>query len=370
MRKKLLLSAVSILITLLAAEAALRILGVGAIGRGSSWFAGGNHPRFLFQADAESGYTLRPGFHGEEISLGKEFDVPVAIDAQGLRVQPHAGPLQPRILAIGDSITFGEGVPADSTFSALLENALGVRVDNAGVPGYSSAQMVGSLRRYLPVLKPELVMMTLSPLWDRQRVATPFVYKDGYIVGQAYVDRLVLLDGNLYLRETKLPVLGTATAYAERYSNLARLALPAFAGAARKAFLHPHQSPATAAGFELTARSLEAARQLANRSGARFLALLVDDRGPDYRREREMLQARLQTLGIPFLAADDLIPAARWPRLRYPLDTHWNAAGHAAVGRALTPRLRALLAALTHVQDVPGEPGSFREPMGASVEKR
>jgi hypothetical protein len=65
-----------------------------------------------------------------------------------------------------------EGVPADS-FSALLERALGVRVDNAGVPDYSSAQMLGRLRRYLPALHPRLVVMTLSPLWDRQRTATP-----------------------------------------------------------------------------------------------------------------------------------------------------------------------------------------------------
>src|SRR5436305_1923634 len=307
MRKKLLLSAVSILITLLAAEAALRILGVGAIGRGSPWFAGGNHQRFLVQPDPVNGYTLRSEFHGHEISLGGEFNVPVAIDAEGLRVQPHPAPFRPCILIVGDSMTFGEGVPEDGTYPARLERRLGVRVYNAGVPGYSSAQMLGRLRRYLPALQPELVVMTLSPLWDRQRLAAPFAYKDGYIVGQAYVDRLVLLDGNLYLRETRLPVLGTATAYAERYSNLARLALPALAGAARKVFLHPQPSPAGPGDVEPTARNLQAARQLADLSGARFLALLVDDRGADFRRDRERLQARLQALGIPYLAADDLI---------------------------------------------------------------
>ena len=101
--------------------------------------------------------------------------------------------------------------------------------------------MLGRLRRYLPALRPRVVVMTLSPLWDRQRCATPFVYKDGYIVGQGYADRLVLLDGNLYLRETRLPILGTATAYAERYSNLMRLALPALAGAARELTRHPQE---------------------------------------------------------------------------------------------------------------------------------
>lgn len=343
MRKKLALSAVSILITLLFAEVALRILGIGAIGRGSAWFAGGNHPRFLFQPDP-SGYTLRPGFQGREIAQSKEFDVPIAIDGQGLRAQPHTAPPQPRVLAIGDSMTFGEGVPADSTWPAVLERALGAHVDNAGVPGYNSAQMVGRLRRYLPRLHPRVVVMLLSPNWDIGRCASPFVYKGGYIVGQGYVDRLILLDGNLYLRETKLPVLGTATAYAERYSNLARLALPSLAEAARKAIhRRPQPGASVAADVEPTARNLQEAQRLASQSGAAFLAVMIDDRGPVFRHDRDLLQTRLQQLGVPWVAADDLIPPARWPQLRYPLDTHWSAAGHQAMGQALAPRVRPLL---------------------------
>jgi lysophospholipase L1-like esterase len=343
MRKKLALSAASILITLLAAEGAMRLLGVGASGQGSSWFAGGNHPRFLFQPDRMSAYALRPGFHGREIALGGEFDVPVAVDGQGLRVQLHTAPSHPRVLAVGDSMTFGEGVTDGQTYSAVLERTLGARVDNAGVPGYSSAQMLGRLRRYLPTLRPDVVVMTLSPLWDRQRCASPFVYKEGYIVGQGYADRLVLLNGNLYLRETRLPVLGTATAYAESHSNLMRLAIPALAGAARRMTRHSGEKPAAAADLEPTVRNLQEAQRLANGSGARFLAVLIDDRGEEFRRDRQLLEARLRELGVPWIAADDLVPAARWPRLRYPRDTHWNAAGHEAVGRALAPRIEPLL---------------------------
>ena len=348
MRKKLALSAVSILFTLLVAEAALRILGIGAVSRGSDWFAGGNHPRFLFQPDPLSGYTLRPGFTGQEVSRGHEFSVPVAVDGRGLRVQPHPAPPRPGILALGDSITFGEGVPADATYTAVLERTLGVRVDNAGVPGSNSAQMLGRLHRYLPALNPDVVLMTLSPLWDRQRCATPFVYRDGYIVGAGYADRLVLLDGNLYLRETRLPVLGTATAYAERYSNLMRLALPALARAGHRLLQHPPAEPpaaALAAEMEPTAQNLATGLRLASGSGARFLALLIDDRGAEFSRDRKALQARLDGLGVPWVAADDLLPGARWEELRYPLDTHWNAAGHRRVGEALAVRIRPLLAA-------------------------
>jgi hypothetical protein len=343
MKKKLALSAFSILITLLFAEAALRLLGIGAAGRGSSWFAGGNHPRFLFQADPESGYTLRPGFRGREIAPGNEFDVPSAIDARGLRDHPHGAPSSPAVFAVGDSMTFGEGVPVDRTFSAVLEKESGVRVYNAGVPGYGSGQMLVRLRRLIPTLHPALVVMTLSPFWDRQRCAMPFAYKDGYIVGRGYLNRLVLLDGNLYLKETRLPVLGAATAYAERYSALTRLALPALADGARAVLRRSKQEAPSPKDYEPTVHNLDAARRLAESSGARFLAVLIDDRGKDFQRDRLAVQQRLRALGIPYIAADDLLPGADWPRLRFARDEHWNAAGHEAVGRALAPRLKKLL---------------------------
>jgi hypothetical protein len=328
----------------------LRLLGIGEAGRGSPWFAGGNHPRFLFQPDPQSGYTLRPGFRGREIAPGNEFDVAVAIDSQGLRdhpqhpQHPQIPPLVPGVLTVGDSMTFGEGVPAEDSYSAWLERTAGVRVYNAGVPGFSSRQMLARLRRCLPALRPAAVVMTLAPLWDRQRCATPFVYKDGYIVAQGYADRLVLLDGNLYLEETRLPVLGAATAYAKRYSAVMRLALPGAAGAAR-ALLHRSRPapPSSAADLEPTARNLATAQHLVESFGAGFVAVLVDDRGPEFRRDRALLEAWLRQLGVPFLAADDLLPGADWPRLRYARDGHWNAAGHEAVGKALAPRIQALL---------------------------
>jgi len=343
MKKKLVLSAFSILITLLFAEAALRLLGIGAAGRGSTWFAGGNHPRFLFQPDPESGYTLRPGFRGREIAPGNEFDVPSAIDARGLRDHPHGAPSSPTVLTVGDSMTFGEGVPVDRTFSAVLERQSGVRVYNAGVPGYGSGQMLVRLRRLIPELRPTVVLVTLSPLWDRQRCATPFVYKDGYIVARGYVDRLVLLDGNLYLKETRLPVLGPATAYAERYSVLMRIALPSLANGARAVLRRskPKQTP-TPADYEPTVRNLDAARHLAESSGARFMTVLLDDWDKDFRRDRLAVQQRLRALGIPYVAANDLLPGADWPRLRFARDGHWTAVGHEAVGKALAPRVSAM----------------------------
>ncbi|MGH7488884.1 MAG: hypothetical protein ACREMY_25275, partial [bacterium] len=165
-----------------------------------------------------------------------------------------------------------------------------------------------------------------------------------YIVAQSYVDRLELIDGNLYLKETRLPVLGDATAHLKAHSNLLRLAIPALANGAKKIFLHSKkEATPTTADYEPTVQDLAEARRLSDVQGAKFLAVLVDDRGPEYRRDRLAIQERLTALGVPFIAVQDLLPGADWKRRSYPRDTHWNLAGHEAIGKALAVRVRERL---------------------------
>lgn len=343
MRRKLLLATVSALLTLLVGEAALRLLGYGAGGRGTSWYAGGNHPRFLFQPspDPDQGYTLRPSFRGWQVAPGREFAVPAVINAQGLRDHPHTAPPRPLVLAIGDSMTFGEGVPVERTFAALLERSTGARVVNAGVPGYGSPQMLARFKQVSTSLQPDLVLVTLSPLWDRNRCAEPFVYKEGFLVAQGYAGRLFLIDGNLELGEVRWPLIGPATAWAKGHSALARLALPALRD------LLTHRSPArggagagSAAGVEPTARALAALQAAARRKGAEIRVVLIESRGPDHQADRRALEQALRRRGIPVTALDRLLANADWQRLRYPRDQHWNAAGHRAVAAALAPLVR------------------------------
>jgi hypothetical protein len=344
-RKRLSLAGFSLLLTLLFAEIALRLLGIGDMGQGTQWFAGGNHPRFLFQPDAASGYTLRPGFRGREIAHFGEFDVPVVVDARGLREHPHRTDRRPVILALGDSMTFGEGVPVDRTWTAILERETGFRVENGGVPGYSTQQMAARGRRLIPLVQPDLVLVTFSPHWDRQRCATPFVYFGGYIVAQGYLARLHLIDGNVYLAETRLPGIGRATAYTERYSYLARLALPVFGDGARavlKAARGQEEPPA--ADYGPTVAALASIREQARRAGAGFLAILIESRGRKYQVDRSGLEKALKAQGLPYLALDAFLARADWLRLRFPRDQHWNAAGHRTVGKALAPVVRSLMA--------------------------
>ncbi len=340
-RKRIALSLGSLLFTLLLAEGALRLLGVARAGRGSEWFAGGNHPRFLFQADPAAAYTLRPGFKGVEMNPQGDFREPVEVDSRGMRRQPHPAPPAPAVLALGDSMTFGEGVPADQTYSALAERISGVRVENAGVPGYSSRQMAERLKGLLPLFHPRLVTLAFSPLWDRQRCAHPFVYKEGFIVGEGYAKRLHLWDGNLYLAETELPVAGTATAYAKRRSRVMRLLLPPLGDGLRALRRGSRQEPPPGPeDYEPTIAAVERARGLSRGAGAELLVLLLDDRGADFARDRREVERRLRERGIPFLAVDEEVPQADWKRLRFQHDGHWNRAGHQAAGFLLANRIR------------------------------
>lgn len=344
-RRKLLLVAGSLVVSLLVAEGTLRLTGIVGTGRGSPWFAGGNHPRFLFQPDAKAGYTLRPGFRGREIAPWREFDVEVRVDGRGLRDHAHVAPERPRVLVLGDSMSFGEGVGAEDSWPAVLEHALGVRVYDGGVPGYGSPQMRARMATLLPALRPDLVLVALSPHWDQQRCAQPFVYKSGYIVAQGYADKLHLIDGNLYVADVRWPVVGPATAWAKRISHLARLALPAArAGAAALARLGRGDDRGDVAGdVSASAATLVGLRGDAAVAGVPVFVVLLDSRGPQYEADRDGLLAALDRRNVPVVALDRLLRDENWAELRYARDGHWNAEGHREVGRALAPLVHARL---------------------------
>ncbi len=75
-----------------------------------------------------------------------------------------------RILAIGDSITFGFGVDESETFPAALEQLLNeefkgrkYEVINAGIPGYNINDMGALLPYLLERYRPDLIIWTLVP---------------------------------------------------------------------------------------------------------------------------------------------------------------------------------------------------------------
>jgi lysophospholipase L1-like esterase len=84
-----------------------------------------------------------------------------------------------RILLLGDSVTFGWGVPAEATFGRKLESALasrlgrGVRTVNTGVGGYNTVQEYAVLRTRADVIEPDIVVL-LYVSNDIEPIDAPF----------------------------------------------------------------------------------------------------------------------------------------------------------------------------------------------------
>lgn len=83
-------------------------------------------------SDARLGWRMRPAYRAPGVSHNLS-------GFRGAR-EPALHPTRPRILAIGDSFTYGLGVRDEDTFAALLEQATGAELINAGVNGYGIDQ--------------------------------------------------------------------------------------------------------------------------------------------------------------------------------------------------------------------------------------
>jgi len=119
-------------------------------------------PEVVYEEDPEAGFRLKPDqdarFFGNPLKIngwGVRDDRPLDGKSEGVR----------RILVLGDSVTWG-GIQArrENLFTARLESALdGVEVVNAGVNGYSVAQMAALYRTRLEGLEPDLVVLYVIP---------------------------------------------------------------------------------------------------------------------------------------------------------------------------------------------------------------
>jgi lysophospholipase L1-like esterase len=122
-------------------------------------------PQIKYRFDPEIRYIPLPNQRGW---IDDGF---VTTNSQGFRGPEPASPKPPgrfRVVAVGDSVTFGFGVNDADTFCAQTEQLLrskrpGLDLDvvNIAVPGYDTRQEVALLRRNLSRLEPNLVLVGL-----------------------------------------------------------------------------------------------------------------------------------------------------------------------------------------------------------------
>src|SRR5271156_4221592 len=128
----------------------------------------------MFRSDAQTGWSNTPNLLTTRINAaGEEWSIRTDQNGQRLIAQnPRAGR---RILILGDSLAFGEGVDINDRFDVkMLPSLPDARVVNTGTMGYGTDQEYVAFRNWKHLLEPGdtiLIVLNQSDYFDvlRQR---------------------------------------------------------------------------------------------------------------------------------------------------------------------------------------------------------
>jgi len=150
------------------------------------------HQLAMWERAPAFGYRNRPGFVGT--SWGR---VAVRVGPQGFRgergVAQARDPGVLRVVALGDSVTWGAGVDEEHTYAGVLSglfSAAGTAAEvvNAGVVGYSALQEELLLERRVLELAPDVVLVQLC---SNDVLPSEDPFGDCRAVYLRYLDRLL-----------------------------------------------------------------------------------------------------------------------------------------------------------------------------------
>ena len=324
----------------------------------------------MFEQDPVAGYRLRGGYRNE-IRV-PEYRTKVLTDAEGYRVPERrtaAPPGAGRLLAIGDSFTFGVGVQAEDTFAEVLAQRLNAsapgswEVRNGGVGGYGPLRSAHALMERQGEWRPDIVVYALYVGNDLED-SNPATFRTGSIVR----DGRLVSAGNRPLLKLRLFLRTRSHLYAFLRQHF--YSLYAASGLwQRSQYLDPMgltewPERITDVTWPAGRESIAAMRDWAQERGVRFLVVVVptrwqvdDDAWQRYRRawrlpdsafdrdhaQREVF-AVLAELDVP---AVNLVPVLRRAQTAgvqtyYRLDPHWTPAGHRLCAQVIQLELQSL----------------------------
>jgi hypothetical protein len=294
-------------VALLAAEVALRLYARYVTKRD-----------YLFRSDAQTGWSNAPNFRTTRINAaGEEWNI--RTDHNGQRLIAESPRARRRILILGDSLSFGEGIEIKDRFDVRMLSSLpDVRVINTGTMGYGTDQEYVVFRNWRHLLESGdtvLIVLNQSDYFDvlRRRYfgrAKPYFEK---------------IDGSYVFRP---PPIGLW----ERWSDWSRVA----------SVVARFVEPTPLESLDDPSQSIEIIRLLLGRireEAPQGVRVVLAHQG-----SREFLEPKLGLSSTMFcqfadicIDLDDVFSAD--PARLLP-DGHWSASGHAAVARALVKALR------------------------------
>ncbi|MBI3447681.1 MAG: SGNH/GDSL hydrolase family protein [Acidobacteria bacterium] len=374
---RLLLLAISSAFALLVFEGALRIAAHRILHDGETMFLG---DVFSIE-DPLLGFSPIPN-SSRIVVKGGAFLIKDEINSRGLRDVEHSLEKQPgakRILVLGDSFMYGEGVRVQETMARRLEGLLdGVEVINAGVRGYDLGQEYLSYKHRNRSYGPDLVLLAffindlapdsfLDAVDGADGVPLRYVTKPDYLA--RHTDRTAGASrGSLtaWLRSHSMLYVLLRDRWDEMVSRreerrakpsireqepvpyvVAFRATPADGSIPepwRRAYriLDALKGEVVADGAKLAIVMVPAPWQISEENWNQWVAWLgVEPTTLSRRHPQEMVQAWCSQTGT---ACHDLIPAfenGERARLYFRHEYHWSPEGHALAARAVADFLRS-----------------------------
>lgn len=198
MKDNLLLLLTALVLAVGGAELALRVSGTYAPPR----YPPRSRQPELYESKPGYGYALRPDRTATyEYPPAAPRTITVHSDAYGFRNAHDISERDDRIriLVLGDSYTFGEGVQEGERFTDYVqEMEPGWRIDNIAIPGYGPDLMLLALEAVIAVARPDVVVV--APSFDDFRRVRPRYAGLGYAI-----PRFELQDGRLVTVEFPRP---------------------------------------------------------------------------------------------------------------------------------------------------------------------
>jgi len=246
-----------------------------------------------------------------------------------------------RILVLGDSQTFGIGVEREQAFPALLEKKLGAgfEVVNVGCAMWGQREENAFLEHRAKALSPDVVVLEVTIAND---VLDDLRYKD------ETGPKGELIPDDALARELEQSALFTfplladhSRAYRALVWNLGRHAIR-------------YRAMKDKAHLEHAGALVRRARALSEKLGARFVLLIAPTAAQlEHSLADRVLGTKAINDSFADLAKREQIPLCDpWVHLQavyasgrtpyFPIDKHWNEAGHEAVATALEPLVREL----------------------------
>lgn len=285
----------------------------------------------LFQSDAQLGWRNVPNLVTSRINAaGEEWSIRTDQDGQRLLPQkPHA---RSRMLILGDSLSFGEGIDVKDRFDArMLPSLIDTRIINTGTIGYGTDQEYVAFLEWKHVLEPGdivLIVLNKSDYFDvlRRRFvgrATPYFEE---------------VHGSLVLRPPSITLL-------ERWSDWSLVA----------------RAAAKIVERDADSESLESGKSIRI---IRFVLSQIREQAPSGVRvvlahlgTRDLLGPRFNLSSTTFCQFTDVcidLDGVLADPAHFLPDEHWSPSGHAAVADAVLKALHGDAAE-------PGLRGSYRK---------